>query len=245
MLDQIKNLLRLLGYEAHRYTVQTSSGAQLSQLIKQVGIDRVLDVGANTGQYAKHIRAHGYAGRILSFEPLSAAHARLLQTARKDQRWSIAQRMALGDAQGEITIHVAGNMISSSVLDMLPVHEAAAPGSKFTSSEIVPIARLDQVAADFLGTSRAAFLKMDTQGYEDRVLDGAQGVMDRICGIQTELSLTALYEGQLLFDEMRARIEEKGFVLYAILPGYVHPVTSRTLQIDGIFLRRELADRTV
>jgi FkbM family methyltransferase len=244
MLDQIKTLLRLLGYEAHRYSVQSSPGAQLAHLIRAAGIDRVLDVGANVGQYGRHLRAHGYQGRILSFEPLSAAHASLTRTARNDPLWSVASRMAIGAAKGEITIHIAGNMLSSSILDMLPEHERAAPGSGFVSSESAPVERLDEAAAGFVGSSCTTLLKMDTQGYEDRVLAGAQGILDQIRAIQTELSLSPLYEGQLLFDEMRARIEAQGFELAALLPGYVHAVTGRTLQVDGVFLRREPAARS-
>jgi FkbM family methyltransferase len=239
MLDHVKKLLRYFGFEAHRYTIQTSAGAQLAHLIKLSGINLVLDVGANIGQYASFIRAHGYRGEIVSFEPLSSAHTRLAAYACVDPQWRVAPRMALGDSEGEVTIHVARNSISSSVLEMLPEHEHAAPGSGFVNSEIVPGGRLDRVVIDYLLASSVVLLKMDTQGYEDRVLAGAQGVLDRICAIQTELSLVPLYAGQPLFDEMRAKIESSGFVLAAIFPGYVDPATGRTLQVDGFFLRRD------
>ena len=148
--------------------------------------------------------------------------------------------MALGDMDGEITIHVAGNSLSSSVLDMLPEHERAAPGSAYVDSETVPLRRLDNVAGDFLGGSRRVLLKIDTQGYEERVLTGAQGMLDSVVAIQSELSLVPLYAGQPLFDEMRSKIEAIGFVLSAVFPGYVHEQTGQTLQIDGFFVRREL-----
>ena len=89
--------------------------------------------------------------------------------------------------------------------------------------------------------AKSVLLKIDTQGYEDRVLIGAAGVLDKLTALQVELSLVPLYAGQPLFDEMRKKIEMMGFVLFAIFPGYVHERTGQTLQIDGFFVRRDMA----
>jgi FkbM family methyltransferase len=241
MSDRIRNLLRKAGIEAYRYSVHTSTGAQLHRLLEHCGIDLVLDVGANSGHYATELRAHGYAGKIVSFEPLAAAYAELAAAAGGGPRWRIAPRMALGEKDGEIDIRIAGNSLSSSILDMLPAHEQAAPGSAFVGSERVLLRRLDHVAPEYVMGAKSVLLKIDTQGYEDRVLNGASGVLDRMTAIQTELSLVPLYAGQPLFDEMRGKIEALGFVLFAVFPGYVHDRTGQTLQLDGFFLRRDLA----
>jgi FkbM family methyltransferase len=243
MSDRIRNILRKAGIEAYRYSVHTSTGAQLHRLLEHCNVDLVLDVGANSGHYATELRAHGYAGRIVSFEPLESAHAQLTAAAGGDSLWRAAPRMALGEAEGKIDIHVAGNSLSSSILDMLPEHERAAPGSAFVGSESVPLRRLDRVAPDYMTGANSVLLKIDTQGYEDRVLQGAAGVLDKVTAIQAELSLVPLYAGQPLFDEMREKIETMGFVLFAIFPGYVHERTGQTLQIDGFFVRREMATR--
>ncbi|MGH8677505.1 MAG: FkbM family methyltransferase [Burkholderiales bacterium] len=241
MHDLIRKLLRRLGFELHRYTIQTSPAAQRARLIERLAIDLVLDVGANAGQYAKDLRAHGYSGRIVSFEPLASAHASLARLARSLPGLEVAPRMALGESEGEITLHVAGNSLSSSVLAMLPEHEAAAPGSAMVGAETVSLRRLDQTAGAYLKGASAVLLKLDTQGYEDRVLDGATGVLGKIAAIQTELSVVPLYAGQLLFDDMRAKLDAMGFTLVALFPGYVHAVTGQTLQIDGFFVRSNLA----
>ena len=39
---------------------------------------------------------------------------------------------------------------------------------------------------------------------------------------------------------MRTMIESKGFVLYAIFPGYVHDISEQTLQVDSFFVRQNL-----
>ncbi|MBI3529711.1 MAG: FkbM family methyltransferase [Betaproteobacteria bacterium] len=241
MKEAIKNLLRKAGFQIGRYAVQTSTAAQLQCLLQYAGIDLIIDVGANSGQYAMALRAHGYRGRIVSFEPLAGAHAQLQKAARGDAHWQVAQRMALGDAEGEVTIRVAGNSQSSSVLDMLSEHESAAPGSRFIGSELSPLRRVDQVAGDYMQGMQSVLLKIDTQGYEDRVLRGATGIMNRISAIQVELSLVPLYAGQLLFDEMRREIESLGYVLFAIFPGYVNQNTGQTVQVDGFFVRKSIA----
>jgi FkbM family methyltransferase len=238
--DLIRKLLRKSGIEAYRYSIHTSTGAHLQRLITHTDIDLVLDVGANAGHYGIGLREHGYTGRIVSFEPLAVAHDRLEAAARGNSGWQVASRMALGDAEGIIDINIAGNSLSSSILQMLPEHEQAAPGSAFVGSEKVALRRLDQVAPDYLGTAKSVLLKIDTQGYEDRVLNGATGVLGRIMAIQAELSLVPLYAGQPLFDEMRGKIELLGFGLFAVFPGYVHEQTGQTLQLDGFFLRSGL-----
>ena len=85
-------------------------------------IDLVIDIGANEGQFAKELRAGGYSGRIVSFEPLSAAHRRLLQESNRDSAWHVHPRCALGDRLGEIELNISGNSVSSSILPMLASH---------------------------------------------------------------------------------------------------------------------------
>jgi FkbM family methyltransferase len=241
LTDVIKRLARAAGYEIRRYTVQRSPDAQLARLLAHLGFDLVLDVGANEGQYVRTLRAIGYRGRVASFEPLSSAHARLKAAALSDPLWEVAPRMALGATEGEVLLNISGHSLSSSILEMLPEHERAAPGTATVGTEVVPLARLDRVGPAYLRDARSVLLKIDTQGYEDKVVAGAQGILDRISAIQTELSFVPLYSGQPLFDDMRNRLGGLGFELYAVFPGYVHEETGQTLQADGFFVRRGTA----
>lgn len=43
------------------------------------------------------------------------------------------------------------------------------------------------------------YLKIDTQGYEEKVLNGAEELLSKVKVIQTELSLMPLYKGKILF----------------------------------------------
>lgn len=205
--------------------------------LHQFDIDLILDVGANQGQFAAEMRQGGYTGRIVSFEPLSQAHGKLAQACAGDALWEAYPRCALGDRAGEAEINIAGNSQSSSILPMLETHRSAAPESAYQGKELVPVKTLDAVAGKYLQDARAAFLKIDTQGFEWHVLDGARETLPHIKGVLVELSLVPLYEGQHLWREVIDRLEAAGFTLWAFKPGFSDPVSGRSLQVDGIFYR--------
>lgn len=233
----IRQAANRFGIDIHRHCPETSDMGRLALMLTHQKIDLVLDVGANTGQFAKSLRSAGYTRRLISFEPLSTAHAQLLQASRNDAQWEIAPRTAIGDHEGEIEMHIAGNSVSSSVLDMLDSHTSAAPGSAYVGTERAPLSRLDTMALDYLKPGMTPFLKIDTQGYEDRVLDGASELLTKTRGLQLELSFVPLYEGQKLFDELVERLRKLGFTIWAIRPGFCDPHSGRMLQVDATFFR--------
>jgi FkbM family methyltransferase len=233
----VKAIFRQFGLEVHKYSALASPTAQIVCSLKKFRIDLVLDVGANQGQFASELRDGGYSGKIISFEPLSEAHRILHELSKKDAQWSVHPRCALGDSNGEVDINISGNSVSSSILSMLPYHQESAPGSIYRGKESVPIATLDAVASSYMNNSSTTFLKIDTQGFEWQVLDGARATLPNVRGILLELSLVPLYEGQRLWPEINSRLEGEGFVLWALLPGFTDPYDGRTLQFDGIYYR--------
>lgn len=237
ILHSIKELALKAGIEVNWYNPAQSDIARLFRLFETHEIDTILDVGANDGGYGKMLRRGGYAGAILSFEPLADAHAKLLQAAQGDSAWGVAPQMAIGSSNGEIEINIAGNSTSSSILPMEVLHESAAPQSRYVGTEKVPLNRLDSVAHPIIEQSKNLLLKIDTQGYEIPVLVGAELLLPRVCGIQLELSLVPLYEGQMLYREVIDWIAGKGFELWSITPGFVDQNSGRMLQMDGVFFR--------
>ena len=234
----IKKLSRSLGVDLKRYNVQTSEAAKMQRLLAYNNIDLVFDVGANIGQYAKLLRELGYSGRIVSFEPLSSAYSRLKAVSEKDPLWEIAPQTAIGNQEGEIIINIAGNSQSSSALPMLDAHVQSAPESAYSGSETVKLSRLDTIAKDYIKSeTKSIFLKIDVQGLEKQVLEGATAILPLVKGIKLELSLVPLYEGQVLFKEMIDIIEKLGYELYGIEPGFTAEKTGRMLQMDGIFFK--------
>lgn len=233
----VKRVLRSVGYDIIQYRPASSDTAKLGALLRHAGIDLVLDVGANEGQFASELLGTGYRGRIVSFEPLREAHVRLRQAAARVPNWTVHERCAIGDTHGEVQIHVAGNSVSSSIRPMLEQHAQSAPESRYVGSETVPLRRLDDIAMPYLDGAREVFLKVDTQGFEAAVLRGAPALLQRVRAVQLELSLVPLYEGQELWLHFLALMQAQGFVVWTLLPGFVDGASGRTLQADAIFVR--------
>jgi FkbM family methyltransferase len=230
--------LKRRGIVIEQYNFDTSQELRLVRMLAANGVDLVLDVGANTGGYAAMLRGAGYQGRILSFEPLSGAHERLVAVTKQDPMWAAAPRMALGDHDGEVTINISGNSVSSSILPMTDSHRIAAPDSAYVGAEIADVRMLDSVKHEFLDMAKSPFLKIDAQGYETHVLAGAASILPRLAGLQLELSVGQLYEGQQLWLDVIASLEQTGLELWAIVPGFFEPATGRMLQCDGVFFRK-------
>ena len=235
--DWLRQALRRKGYVFMRRTNPYHYLGRRLMLMRSYGIDLVLDVGANTGQYAKLLRKLGYQGEIVSFEPMRAPFLELLRNCENDAAWS-CRDYALGDVEGVERIHVSGNSVSSSILPMLAEHERHAPASHVIAQEEIAVRRLDALP-DWLGWSgRSIWLKIDVQGYEEQVLAGAAAHQDKIKAIQVELSLRPLYSQQLTMLPMLKRLDELGFDPVAFEPGFADMTTGEYLQVDGIFRNR-------
>jgi FkbM family methyltransferase len=241
----VRKALRRVGWELTRFRPEACEWAQLKCMLSAHGVNTVLDVGANTGQFAKNLRDAGFMGRIVSFEPTSEAHSQLCRAARNDPSWTVAERVAIGDFDGQTQIHIANNSVSSSLLSMLASHQSAAPESGFVATEVVPIARLDSIAPRFLPDHNSIFIKIDVQGFEKKVLDGAPKLLERAVGLQLELSLTPLYEGETLFHPMVEYLRAIDFDLWALIPGFVDKSNGRLLQVDGVFFQRRGDDQSL
>ena len=235
--QSLKDLARRCGLEINRYGASASSEARFFKVIETHRIDTVIDVGANDGGYGQLLRRGGYKGAIVSFEPLQDEHARLLAAAKGDAQWFVAPRMALGDENREVEINVAGNSCSSSILPMNQRHELAAPQSRYVAVQRVPMRRLDEVTHPAIEKNRSILLKIDTQGFEMPVLNGADRLLNAITGLQLELSVTQLYDGQVLYLDMIHSLQRRGFELWGVIPGFVEHATGRLLQFDGVFFR--------
>ena len=174
----------------------------------------VLDVGANRGQYGAELRANGYAGRILSFEPAAGPFAALARRATADPGWEV-RRLAASDREATLDLGDADNF--SSVLRasdrLTELFAQAAPRGRQPAAAV----RLD--AAELtLPPGRHTLLKLDVQGYEREALDGATGILPAIELVEVELSLRALYVGQALMGEMVTQLSGLGFELCSLSP---------------------------
>jgi FkbM family methyltransferase len=207
-------------------------------LLRSRGISLVLDVGASAGMYARQLRRLGFAGRIVSFEPLSGAFAQLELAAGGDPLWE-CRRAALGSFDGGAEINVAGNSTSSSLLEMEERQLESAPEARYVGTEEVTVARLDSIWPELVKEGDRVYLKLDVQGFELEALRGAEGSLPGISCVQAELSFVPLYEGSPGYLELISHLGERGFRLAGLEEGHDDVRTGEMLQADGIFVRDE------
>ena len=232
----VRRLLRKIGYGIVRYALTAHPLARRQRLIESSEINLVLDVGANMGQYAKELRATGYKGEIISFEPLSSAYKELLANANADGHWK-AMNYALGHTNGITEINISGNTCSSSILEMLPSLMRSSPESRYVGKEQIEVRTLDSVFENICSKEQNILLKIDTQGFEKYVIEGAKNSLKFIDIIELEMSLVPLYRNELLFNEMYNLLVQEGYSIFSIEPGFSDNESGQLLQVDGIFRR--------
>ncbi|MEJ2120313.1 MAG: FkbM family methyltransferase [Alphaproteobacteria bacterium] len=236
MARPFRKLLRRFGLDYVKAPIE--HWQRIAAMLDDAGVTVLLDVGANEGQYVGYLRNAGWTGRVVSFEPVAAVHATLTANAARDPAWAVAPPMALGAEDGEAEITVSNETDMSSLLPLKDEILQVSPSSAAAGKETVTVRTLDGVFDQFVETDDRAFLKIDTQGYERAVLDGAAQSLPKLAGLQVELSLTPLYEGEADWRVLVERIEGAGFALSFVLPGYYDRHLKRMLQFDGVFMRR-------
>lgn len=202
-------------------------------------IELLLDVGANTGQHARKVREKGYKNKIISFEPLPEAYEILLKNSKKDPLWTVYEKCALGSNLGETDINISKNSYSSSIKPMLEAHLSSAPESIYIGKTKTNIFTLDSIFDSFRLNNDKTYLKIDTQGFEKEVLDGATLSLKNIFAVQLELSIQPLYDGQELYKYFFSFFEKSGFSLWSLEPVFEDKKTGKLLQFDAIFVKNE------
>jgi FkbM family methyltransferase len=232
----IRSACRRLGYDLVPFS--KSRRNYRSFWIDRCGINTVVDVGANVGQFAELIKKTGFDGKIISIEPQKEAFDQLSHKFQACGRWR-GINCALGAHDGELELEIAGNSVSSSLLPMLPSHIAALAESAPIGKERVAVHRLDDILPEHLDAGANIYLKIDAQGYELPVINGATAIVDRVSLLELELSLVPLYEGQDLMPEVCLELRRKNFEAVHIEQGFSDLDGMRILQVDGLFIRSD------
>jgi len=199
----------------------------LREVLVKLGINCVLDVGANRGQYGMALRGIGYKGWIFSFEPIKANFEVLEDVAKRNGRWRVF-RYALGAVNGRLLINVTERSVFSSFLTPREDSQTRFPKNRVERREEVEVRRLDKILATCLSgiESPRIYLKMDTQGFDLEVVKGAESVLARILALQTEVSFRSIYTGMPGFTESIKELQVRGFDVVDFL--------SVTSDVDGL-----------
>ena len=214
----------------------------LRRFLTTFAVDCLFDVGANRGQYAIMARLDaGYRGLILSFEPNPDIFALLEKRAAADPRWHVFN-MALSDFDGTASFNIMAADQFSSLKKPSGVQDAIfADRNTVTKTVEMQCRRLDTLLPELLAQHGFArpFLKMDTQGHDLSVCEGAGDAIGRMLGVQTELGVRPIYEGGAGYRAMIDWLEARDFVpsaFFANNKGHF-PLL---VEMDGIFVNRTL-----
>lgn len=200
----------------------------------------MLDVGGHWGEYGQRLRHLRYHGRIVSFEPVPESADRLRAVAKRDQNWAVEQ-YALGSERADAaTLNVTnGTDLASFLAPNDYSAERFGAAAAVAHTERVRVERLDQIFDRIVGThsGRSVLLKMDTQGHDLAVVDGATGILDNVAAIQTEIPVKALYHGAPTFLTCMQRLNELGYEATGLFPVTRDSDHLRIIEVDAVFKR--------
>lgn len=202
-----------------------------------LSIKTILDIGANTGQFAEKMRKIFPTTMIYSFEPLPECFKELNQNFQGNKLFK-AYNIALGQETGEINMYKNDYSPSSSLLPMADLHKQAFEYTQNTTFEKIRVEKLDDfVAKEHLHIDFPLMIKLDVQGYEDKVIKGGKNLIQSADIIICELSMEKLYEGQPLFDDIYTLLKKMGFQYRGNYEQLLNPNDGRVVQADGIFIK--------
>lgn len=229
----LKNIFRSFGLNLRRY----DPTHDLAELLRLYRVETVFDAGANAGMSGRYFRNLRFTGKIVSFEPVGHYYTLLAREAAGDPLW-VCENAALADAEGEQEINVSGGAgAASSFLKQTGATWASAPELTYLGRERVRVTTVDRAALEHYPEGDRLFLKLDVQGYERRVLEGARRTMPRIIGLRVELSVSRCYEDEPSMTEMMDYLYELGFRLCAIDEAWHDPRTREVFQVDAVLFR--------
>lgn len=239
--ERYEDLRNLRPYDRRKLHVLWEEN-HLHRLLSAYHVDCVFDIGANYGQYAQMLRNKArFNGLIISFEPIPAAAAALRELARHDPLWAVEELAIAGD-DGEQIFHIMKSSTFSSLSSASNDETTLFEASNSLAQAIT--VKTESLATAYRRLQRAhgfkrPFLKMDTQGFDVRIVQAAREVLSEFIGLQSELAIKKLYVDSVDFREALTIYENNGFQLSAFVPNNSGHFP-QLIETDCIMVRRDL-----
>jgi FkbM family methyltransferase len=232
----INNCTAYFGYQIYKAPFsrrQIESGH--FKWLQDLGIQTILDIGANEGQFINKISLILPEANIYSFEPLKKPFEQLQKLAFQNKNIT-AFNFALGDEEKESIIHHNEYSPSSSMLELTSLHKGAFPFTRNVLEENISVKVFDKISSG-LNLQKNILLKIDVQGFEINVLRGAEGTLKDIDVIFIETSFYELYKHQPLFNDIYSFLFQRGFGYFGSFEQLYDERDGRILQADSIFIK--------
>ncbi len=242
MKNTIQNILQTFGYRLQQLPTKeqkkqiAESEIRKIMWLKKTQIKTIFDIGANTGQFARYINQIFPQAILYSFEPLEDCYNELVSNFQEIPQFQ-AFNVALGNETTQMEIYRSQFSPSSSLLAMAELHKDAFPHTQDQTVYKVDVVRLSDIAQK-LHLQKPILIKLDVQGFEDKVIAGGKDVIEQAEIIIIEMSVEELYENQPLFDDIYKILVSLGFKYKGSYEQLHSPQDGRILQIDGIFMKR-------
>ena len=245
-LNSILGLARRFGVYVTRDPDWMVYETHLRRILSTLRINCVLDVGAFHGDFARLLRRIGYAGLIVSFEPVATNYEALEEARVEDREWRI-HRLALGSAKGDAPMRVFTGTTFHSFLPPSEYGLSRFPDKlKLERTETVPVDRLDNLLDDLVKDldDPHILLKVDTQGHDLEVIRGLGSRVGDISALQIEMAVTPIYDGATnSFSDAFAYLERVGFQVSGLFPvSFSSSDKVNAVEFDCLMCRPEKLD---
>jgi FkbM family methyltransferase len=191
----------------------------------------IFDVGANTGQFALAALSAFPGAMVYSFEPIGATYSHLQQAAQGHPRLR-PHHLAFGDAPGSATVHLRSNSVWNS---LLPFNNN--PHNSSGGSETVSVSTVDAFCSAN-DISKIDLLKTDTEGYDTKVLSGADRMFRemRVRAVYSEVTFLESDQTHTQFVEVFQFLRRHKFILYGV---YGFSGDFETMHANALFIRKD------
>ena len=230
MKDYIKKIISLLGYEIKK---------KKTNFFLKNKIDLIIDVGAHRGEFALKVLNENFKGKIISFEPQLKIYNILLNNSKKYDNWTVHKRCGVGKKNQLSIMNIMSETTCSSFYVPTKNLLTIDPTQKIVKREKSNIYSLNTLFSEQYKIKKKTFLKIDTQGYDKIVLDGASKILKKILFVQMELAIDPLYKKELNYINMINYMKKRGFIIWNF-GGVIENLEGKSMSFDIIFKNKNL-----
>lgn len=197
----------------------------------------IADVGAYDGLTAAFFHHYFPGATIHAFEPNPEAR-KLLEANTKGIASINVHSAALSDRKGTTEFYVTHNKVSSSI-NPINTHELESSGGLQSQLKVDEVITIEMTDLDSMSIGPLSILKLDTQGNEVRVINGAKETLKSTQIVVSEMSVHKMYDNGCSYFETDAALRACGFMpVDFIVPGRKNGV--QMVEFDAIYANTSL-----